>query len=144
MVEVEVDVQIRVLDVQIRVLDVQIRVVDVRHAVVAMDLKGLVANYPLLTHMGHEVISVVVEVLGVQASLVLLLEGDFDGACGGERDFFFRGGDGVLSFWCSSHEDSRLTGGGFDTNSCGFSLVVRSTLTTHESRAWEIHGSVKA
>ncbi|GJU15682.1 hypothetical protein Tco_1143648 [Tanacetum coccineum] len=62
MVEVEVDVQIRVVDAQIRVMDV-------RHEVVATDLKGLVANYPWLTHMGHEVISVMVEVLGVQASL---------------------------------------------------------------------------
>ncbi|GJV07972.1 protein kinase, ATP binding site-containing protein [Tanacetum coccineum] len=35
------------------------------------------------------------------ASLVLLLEVDFDGACGGERDFFLRGGDGVVSSWCS-------------------------------------------
>nr|GEZ20753.1 hypothetical protein [Tanacetum cinerariifolium] len=56
MVEVEVDVQIQVVDVQIWV-------VDVRHEVVAMDLKGPVANYSRLTHMGHEVINVVVEVL---------------------------------------------------------------------------------
>ncbi|GJW75506.1 hypothetical protein Tco_0134876 [Tanacetum coccineum] len=76
---------------------------------VAKDLKDPVANYPLLTHMGHEVIKFVVEVLEVQASLVLLLEVDFDGAFGGERDFFLGGGDGVLSFWCSSLEDSRLT-----------------------------------
>ena len=34
---------------------------------------------------------------------------DFDGACGGERDFFLRGGDGVFSFRCSSLEESRLT-----------------------------------
>nr|GEV40954.1 hypothetical protein [Tanacetum cinerariifolium] len=85
-------------------VDVQIRVVDVRHKVVAMDLKGLVANYQRLTHMGHEVMNVVVEVLEVQALLV-----DFDCACGGERDFFLRCGDGVLSFWCSLLEDSRLT-----------------------------------
>ncbi|GKB95627.1 hypothetical protein Tco_0981764 [Tanacetum coccineum] len=58
--------------------------------------------------MGHLMISVVVEVLEVQASLVLLLEVDFDGACGGERDFFLGGGDGVLSFWCSSLEDLRF------------------------------------
>nr|GFC94585.1 hypothetical protein [Tanacetum cinerariifolium] len=59
--------------------------------------------------IGHEVISVVVKVLVVQASLVLLLELYFDGACGGERDFFLGGGDEVLSFWCSSLEDGRLT-----------------------------------
>ncbi|GJU05342.1 hypothetical protein Tco_1121772 [Tanacetum coccineum] len=82
---------------EVEVVDVQIRVVDVRHEVVAMDLKGLVANYPRLTHMGHEVIKVMVEVLEVHASLVLLLEVDFDGACGGKRDFFLGGGDGVLS-----------------------------------------------
>ncbi|GJV45900.1 hypothetical protein Tco_1430436 [Tanacetum coccineum] len=40
---------------------------------------------------------------------VLLLEMDFDGACGGERDFFLGGGEGVLSFGCSSLEDVRLT-----------------------------------
>ncbi|GJT91955.1 hypothetical protein Tco_1080800 [Tanacetum coccineum] len=33
---------------------------------------------------------------------------DFDGACGDERDFFRGGGDGVISFWCSSLEDSRV------------------------------------
>nr|GEX74802.1 RNA-directed DNA polymerase, eukaryota [Tanacetum cinerariifolium] len=55
-------------DVQIRVVDVQIRVVELRHMVAAMDLKGSVANYPRLTQMGHLVISVVVEVLEVQAS----------------------------------------------------------------------------
>ncbi|GJU76407.1 hypothetical protein Tco_1273477 [Tanacetum coccineum] len=58
------------------VVDIQIRVVDVRNKV-------------------------------VQASLVLPLDVDFDGACGGKRDFFHGGGDGVLSFWCSSLEDSR-------------------------------------
>ncbi|GJR67565.1 hypothetical protein Tco_0013630 [Tanacetum coccineum] len=40
---------------------------------------------------------------------VLLLEMDFDGACGGERDFFLRGGEGVLSFDFSSLKDVRLT-----------------------------------
>ncbi|GKA87903.1 reverse transcriptase domain-containing protein [Tanacetum coccineum] len=40
---------------------------------------------------------------------VLLLEIDFDGACGGESDFFLGGGEGVLSFGCSSLEDVRLT-----------------------------------
>ncbi|GKA09550.1 hypothetical protein Tco_0688881 [Tanacetum coccineum] len=34
---------------------------------------------------------------------------DFDGACGGERDFFLGGGNCVLSFWCFSLEDARLT-----------------------------------
>ncbi|GJR84410.1 hypothetical protein Tco_0155195 [Tanacetum coccineum] len=38
-----------------------------------------------------------------------LLEIDFDGACGGERDFFLGGGEGVLSFGYSSLEDERLT-----------------------------------
>ncbi|GJU79408.1 hypothetical protein Tco_1281773 [Tanacetum coccineum] len=36
---------------------------------------------------------------------VLLIEMDFDGACGGERDFFLGGGEGVLSFGCSSLDD---------------------------------------
>ncbi|GJU18033.1 hypothetical protein Tco_1145999 [Tanacetum coccineum] len=36
---------------------------------------------------------------------VLLLEMDFNEACGGERDFFLEGGEGVLSFGCSSLED---------------------------------------
>ncbi|GJR42537.1 hypothetical protein Tco_1310640 [Tanacetum coccineum] len=44
--------------------------------------EGLGGQLPRLTYMGHEVISVVVDVLGVQAYLVLLLEVDFDGACG--------------------------------------------------------------
>ncbi|GJS43426.1 hypothetical protein Tco_0568469 [Tanacetum coccineum] len=88
------------------VVDVQIRVVDVRHEVVAMDLKGSVANYPRLKCMGHEVVFVGVEVLEIQASLVLLLEVDFDGACDGKRDFFLGGGDGVLLCWCSSFDDS--------------------------------------
>ncbi|GJT67723.1 hypothetical protein Tco_1019203 [Tanacetum coccineum] len=38
-----------------------------------------------------------------------LADMDFDGACGGERDFFLGGGEGVLSFGCSSLEDVRLT-----------------------------------
>ncbi|GKD84365.1 hypothetical protein Tco_1355519 [Tanacetum coccineum] len=44
---------------------------------------------------------------GGQLSIVyvLLLEMDFDGACDGERDFFLGGGEGVLSFGCSSLED---------------------------------------
>ncbi|GJY63185.1 hypothetical protein Tco_0464645 [Tanacetum coccineum] len=40
---------------------------------------------------------------------VILLEMDLDGAYGGERDFFLEGGEGVLSFGCSSLEDMRLT-----------------------------------
>ncbi|GJS17286.1 hypothetical protein Tco_0411758 [Tanacetum coccineum] len=40
---------------------------------------------------------------------VLLLEMDFDGAYGGERDLFLGGGEGVLSFGYSSLEDVRLT-----------------------------------
>ncbi|GJR41860.1 hypothetical protein Tco_1309963 [Tanacetum coccineum] len=47
---------------------------------------------------------------GGQLSMcVLLLEMDFDGACGGERDFYLGGGEGVLSFGCSSLEDVRFT-----------------------------------
>ncbi|GJV27681.1 hypothetical protein Tco_1384129 [Tanacetum coccineum] len=38
-----------------------------------------------------------------------VMEMDFDGACGGERDFFLGGGDGVFPFWCSSLEELRLT-----------------------------------
>ncbi|GJY44689.1 hypothetical protein Tco_0432902 [Tanacetum coccineum] len=37
------------------------------------------------------------------------LEMDFDGACHGERDFFLGGGEGVLSFGCSSLDDVGLT-----------------------------------
>ncbi|GJV03957.1 hypothetical protein Tco_1337526 [Tanacetum coccineum] len=79
------------------VVDVQIRVVDVKNKVVVMDLRDLVANYPRLKHMSYEVVFIMMEVLEIQASLVILLEVDLDGACGGERDFFRRGGDGVLS-----------------------------------------------
>ncbi|GJZ93469.1 zinc knuckle CX2CX4HX4C containing protein, partial [Tanacetum coccineum] len=47
---------------------------------------------------------------GGQLSIcVLLLEMDFDGACGGERNFFLGGGDGVFSIWCSLLEDVKLT-----------------------------------
>ncbi|GJU87373.1 retrovirus-related pol polyprotein from transposon TNT 1-94 [Tanacetum coccineum] len=100
-----VDVQIRALDVRNEVVaDAQIQEEGVRHVVVAKDLKGLMANYSRLTHMGHEVIKFMVEVLEV-----LLLEVDFDGAFGGERDLPIGDGDGVLSFWCSSLEDVRLT-----------------------------------
>ncbi|GKB99711.1 hypothetical protein Tco_0985848 [Tanacetum coccineum] len=73
--------------------------------VVEMDKKGLVANCLSLTHRGYLVTFVVEEVI----ECVLLLEMDFDGACGGERDFFLGGGEGVLLFGCSSREDVRLT-----------------------------------
>ncbi|GJS57441.1 hypothetical protein Tco_0652225 [Tanacetum coccineum] len=79
--------------VQIRVVDLEIRKVVVRHVVVEMDLKGLVANCPSLTHRGYFVTFVVEEVL----ECILLLEMDFNGACGGERDFFLGGGEGFLS-----------------------------------------------
>ncbi|GKD27603.1 hypothetical protein Tco_1233817 [Tanacetum coccineum] len=72
-------------------------VVDVKNKVVVIGLRDPEANYSCLKHTGHEVVYVVMEVLEVQASLVLLLEVDFDGACGGKRDFFRGGGDGVLS-----------------------------------------------
>ncbi|GJS31699.1 hypothetical protein Tco_0492319 [Tanacetum coccineum] len=85
--------------VQIRVADLEIREVVVRHVVVEMDLKGLVANYPWFKHKDHFVSFVVEEVLEI----------NFDGACGGERDLFLGGGEGVLSFGCSSLEDVRLT-----------------------------------
>nr|GEW28352.1 hypothetical protein [Tanacetum cinerariifolium] len=77
---------------EVKVVDAKIQVVDVRHEVVAMDLKGPVANFLRLRYEYHEV--------------VLLLEVDFDVACGGERNFFLGGGDGVLSFWCSLLDDS--------------------------------------
>ncbi|GJX52808.1 hypothetical protein Tco_0281177 [Tanacetum coccineum] len=91
--------------VQIQVANLEIQEVVMRHVVVEMDLKGPVANCPSLTHMGYLVTFVVEEVL----KYVLLLEMDFDGACSGERDFFLGGGEGVLSFGCSSLEDVRLT-----------------------------------
>ncbi|GJT25876.1 hypothetical protein Tco_0895813 [Tanacetum coccineum] len=63
-----------------------------------------VANYPWFEHRGHwDICS------GGSSECVLLLEMDFDGACGGERDFFLGGGEGVLLFGCSSLEDVRLT-----------------------------------
>ncbi|GJY49743.1 hypothetical protein Tco_0439699, partial [Tanacetum coccineum] len=67
--------------------------------------EGPSGNCPSLTHKGYLVTFLVEEVL----ECVLLLEMDFDGACGGERDFFLGGGEGVLSFRCSSLEDVRLT-----------------------------------
>nr|GEY80551.1 hypothetical protein [Tanacetum cinerariifolium] len=91
--------------VQILVADLEFREVVVRHVVVEMDLNGLVANCPSLTHKGYLVIFVMEEVL----------EMDFDGACGGERDFFLGGGEGVLLFGCFSLEDVRLTQVGYLT-----------------------------
>ncbi|GKA71511.1 hypothetical protein Tco_0777650 [Tanacetum coccineum] len=79
---------------QIPMVDVETWVVVVRHVVVEMDLKGPMANCPYLR--------LVVEVL----ECVLLLEMNFNGACGGERDFFRGGGEGVLSLGCSSLEDN--------------------------------------
>ncbi|GJW54407.1 hypothetical protein Tco_0098492 [Tanacetum coccineum] len=87
--------------VKIWVADFEIREVDVRHVVVELDLKGLVANCLSLTHRGYLVTFLVEEVL----ECVLLLEMDFDEAYGRERDFFLGGGEGVLSFGCSSLED---------------------------------------
>ncbi|GKF98434.1 hypothetical protein Tco_0297217 [Tanacetum coccineum] len=71
-VKVEVvDVQIRVVDVRNEVVaNAQIWEVVMRHVMVAKDLKGPVANYTRLPRMDHLMISVVVEVLDVQASLV--------------------------------------------------------------------------
>nr|GEU58291.1 zinc finger, CCHC-type [Tanacetum cinerariifolium] len=83
------------------VMDLEIREVVVRHVVVEMDLKGPVANCPSLTHKGYLVTFVVEDVL----ECVLLLEMDFDGACGDEGDFFLGGSKGVLSFGCFSLED---------------------------------------
>ncbi|GJZ64426.1 hypothetical protein Tco_0620847 [Tanacetum coccineum] len=87
--------------VQIRVADLEIQEMVVRHVVVEIDLKVPVANFPLVTYRCYSVTFVVEEVL----EYVLLLEMDFDGACGGERDFFLGGGDGVLSFGCSLLDD---------------------------------------
>ncbi|GJX13244.1 hypothetical protein Tco_0205002 [Tanacetum coccineum] len=84
----------------VEVVDVEIRVVVIRHEVMEIDLKGPMANCSRLTHKGHLVTKFVV---------VEVLEVDLDGACGGKRDFFLGGGDGVFSFWCSSLKDSRLT-----------------------------------
>ncbi|GJW34266.1 hypothetical protein Tco_0054298 [Tanacetum coccineum] len=89
---------------QILVVDVENRVVVVSLVVVEMDLKGPVANYLWFEHNVHLVTFVVVEVL----ECVLLLEMDFDGACGSEMDFFLGSGKGVFSFGCSSLEDSRI------------------------------------
>nr|GEU51049.1 hypothetical protein [Tanacetum cinerariifolium] len=100
------DFQDLVMDVEcFQVEDLVIREVFMRHVVVEMDLKSPMANFPSLTHKGYLVTFVEEEVL----ECVLLLEMDFDGACGGERDFFLEGGEGVLLFGCSSLEDVRMT-----------------------------------
>ncbi|GJZ95412.1 hypothetical protein Tco_0667746 [Tanacetum coccineum] len=91
--------------VQIRLVDLENQEVVVRHVVVEMDYMGPVAYYPWFELRDHLVTFVVEEVL----KCVLLLEMDFDGACGGERDFFLGGGEGVFSFGCSSLDDVRLT-----------------------------------
>ncbi|GJX25469.1 hypothetical protein Tco_0231765 [Tanacetum coccineum] len=75
--------------VQIRVVDLENYEVVVRHVVVEMDWRGPVANCPLLIHRGYLVTYVVEEVL----ECMLLLEMDFNGAYGGERDFFLGGGE---------------------------------------------------
>ena len=50
---------------------------------------------------------------------------DFDGACGGERDFFLGGGEGVFSFGYSSLEDVKIDIGWIlETHSCDFSLEI--------------------
>ncbi|GJW71264.1 hypothetical protein Tco_0128181 [Tanacetum coccineum] len=66
--------------VQIRVVDLENQEVVVKHVVVEMDYKGLVANYPWFEHKDHLVTFIVEEVLEILC--VLLLEMDFDGACG--------------------------------------------------------------
>ncbi|GJU53239.1 hypothetical protein Tco_1226953 [Tanacetum coccineum] len=54
------------------VVDVEIRVVDVKNEVVVMDLRDLMANYPRLRHVSYEAVFVVMEDLEVQASLLIL------------------------------------------------------------------------
>ncbi|GKC92139.1 hypothetical protein Tco_1157581 [Tanacetum coccineum] len=58
--------------------------------------------------MVEVVVDVQIRVVDVRNEVVLLLEVDFDGAFGGEKDFFRGGDDGVLSMLCSSLEDSSL------------------------------------
>ncbi|GKA35520.1 hypothetical protein Tco_0722011 [Tanacetum coccineum] len=76
--------------VQVRVADLEIREVVVRHVVVEMDLKGLVANCPSLTHKGYLVTFLVEEVLEV---LVWKVEGGLNSL---QVDSWRRGGE---SFW---------------------------------------------
>ncbi|GKE12437.1 hypothetical protein Tco_1415988 [Tanacetum coccineum] len=75
---------------ELEVVDVQIQAVDVRNEVVAD------------SHIWEEGVSGGGEIFEGP-------EVDFDGAFGGERDLPIGDGDGVLSFWCSSLEDVRLT-----------------------------------
>nr|GEY27603.1 hypothetical protein [Tanacetum cinerariifolium] len=75
--------------IKIWVADLEIWEVVVRHVVLEIDLKGWVANCSSLTHRGYLLTFVVEEVL----ECVLLVEKDFYGACGGERDLFLRGGE---------------------------------------------------
>ncbi|GJY43116.1 hypothetical protein Tco_0431329 [Tanacetum coccineum] len=71
------------------------------------------ANCPSLTHEDYWVTFVVEKVL----ECVLLLEMDFDGACGRERDFFLGGGEGVISFGCISLEDALVRSSLSDSSS---------------------------
>ncbi|GJU27212.1 hypothetical protein Tco_1165833 [Tanacetum coccineum] len=105
--EVEVvDVKIRVVDVRSEVMaDAQIREVVVRH-VVKCKQNVFEDSWPLI-HVSH--IGVIGDKIYGGRYKVLLLEVDLDGAFGGERDYYLGGGVDVLSFWCSSLEDSRLT-----------------------------------
>ncbi|GJX54707.1 hypothetical protein Tco_0283076 [Tanacetum coccineum] len=85
---------------ELEVVDVQIQVVDVRNEVVADG------------HIWEEGVSgggELFEGSGGQLSMVLILEVDFDGAFSDERDLPIGDGDGVLTCWCSSLEDVRLT-----------------------------------
>ncbi|GJV23365.1 hypothetical protein Tco_1376060 [Tanacetum coccineum] len=72
--------------VQIWVVDLESREVVKTHVAVEMDWRGPVANYPRFKHRGHLVTVEVEEVF----ECVLLLEMDFDGACGGEKGFLSR------------------------------------------------------
>ncbi|GJW77242.1 hypothetical protein Tco_0138924 [Tanacetum coccineum] len=78
------------------VVDFEVVVVDEQNLMV--DVRSKVASRPCLEHRDCEVVCE-----------VLLLEVDFKGACGGQRDFSLGGGDEVLSFRFSSLDVSRLT-----------------------------------
>ncbi|GJR41880.1 hypothetical protein Tco_1309983 [Tanacetum coccineum] len=56
------------------VVDVEIRVVDVKNKVVVMDLRDPMANYPRLRHVSYEAVFVVMEDLEVQALLIYFVE----------------------------------------------------------------------
>ncbi|GJU01973.1 hypothetical protein Tco_1112311 [Tanacetum coccineum] len=88
---------------EVVVVDEQIPVVDVRSEVVVVDLKSPVASHPCLNHGDCEVVSFLVEVLKV-----FLPEVNFEGACGGKKDLSIGCGEGVLSFWFSLLDVSRL------------------------------------